>query len=291
MSNYITCHMMGVLGNQLFQLFATISYGMKYKRKIIFQYSDNLSVGKVRPTYWNNFLSNLKGFTTYNNADGISNDKLMSFPRFNENGFQFQEIPNFNEQYVMLFGYFQSFKYFEEYKNTIFSFLALTTQIENVKLSYNQYFDNSKNTISMHFRLGDYKDIQNFHPLMPYAYYKNALEYIINVRSNLLLYNVLYFCEKEDNDAVSTIIENLKKIYPQVKFIKVDDTIEDWKQMLLMSSCQDNIIANSTFSWWGAYFNMNNEKIVCYPYKWFGPSANHNVSDLFTQSWKKILYE
>ena len=61
--------------------------------------------------------------------------------------------------------------------------------------------------------------------------------------------------------------------------------------MLLMSSCQDNIIANSTFSWWGAYFNTNNEKIVCYPYKWFGPSANHNICDLFPDSWQKIIYE
>jgi len=291
MSNYITCHLMGGLGNQLFQIFSTISYGMKYQRKIIFQYSDSLFVGKVRPTYWNNFLSNLKGFTTYNNQEGISNDKLMLFPRFKENDFQFQEIPNFNEQYLMLFGYFQSYKYFEEYKNTIFSFLKLTSQIENVKLSYNQYFDNSKHTISMHFRLGDYKDIQNFHPLMPYEYYKNALEHIITSRDKNTVYDVLYFCEKEDNDAVTNIIENLIKIYPEMNFIKIDDTIDDWKQMLLMSSCQDNIIANSTFSWWGAYFNMNSEKIICYPHKWFGPSANHNISDLFPLSWKKILFE
>uniref|UniRef100_A0A6C0DM52 Alpha-1,2-fucosyltransferase n=1 Tax=viral metagenome TaxID=1070528 RepID=A0A6C0DM52_9ZZZZ len=291
MSNYISCHLMGGLGNQLFQIFATISYGMKYKRKVLFQYSDNLFVGITRPTYWNNFLSNLKGFTTYNNSDGISNDRLMLFPRFNENGFHFQEIPHFDEPQLMLFGYFQSYKYFEEYKNTIFSFLKIATQIENVKLSYNQYFDNSKHTISMHFRIGDYKHIQNFHPLMPYEYYKNALEHIVTIRDKNTLYDVLYFCEKQDNEIVDNIIENLIKIYPQINFIKADDIIDDWKQMLLMSSCQDNIIANSTFSWWGAYFNMNSEKIVCYPDKWFGPATNHNVSDLFPTSWKKILFE
>jgi len=282
---------MGGLGNQLFQIFSTISYGMKYQRKIIFQYSDSLFIGKVRPTYWNSFLSNLKGFTTFNNSNGISNDKLMLFPRFNENGFQFQEIPNFNEQYLMLFGYFQSYKYFEEYKNTLFSFLKLTTQIENIKTNYVHYFNTDKHSISMHFRLGDYKDIQNFHPLMPYEYYENALKHIITTRHENIMYDVLYFCEKEDNIAVNNIIENLKKMYPQTNFIKIDDEIDDWKQMLLMSSCNDNIIANSTFSWWGAYFNMNPDKIVCYPYKWFGPSANHDVSDLFPSSWQKILFE
>jgi len=291
MSNYITCHLMGGLGNQLFQIFSTISYGMKYQRKIIFQYSDSLFIGKVRPTYWNSFLSNLKGFTTFNNSNGISNDKLMLFPRFNENGFQFQEIPNFNEQYLMLFGYFQSYKYFEEYKNNLFSFLKLTTQIENIKTNYVHYFNTDKHSISMHFRLGDYKDIQNFHPLMPYEYYENALKHIITTRHENIMYDVLYFCEKEDNIAVNNIIENLKKMYPQTNFIKIDDEIDDWKQMLLMSSCNDNIVANSTFSWWGAYFNMNPDKIVCYPYKWFGPSANHDVSDLFPSSWQKILFE
>jgi hypothetical protein len=282
---------MGGLGNQLFQIFSTISYGMKYQRKIIFQYSDSLFIGKVRPTYWNSFLSNLKGFTTFNNSNGISNDKLMLFPRFNENGFQFQEIPNFNEQYLMLFGYFQSYKYFEEYKNNLFSFLKLTTQIENIKTNYVHYFNTDKHSISMHFRLGDYKDIQNFHPLMPYEYYENALKHIITTRHENIMYDVLYFCEKEDNIAVNNIIENLKKMYPQTNFIKIDDEIDDWKQMLLMSSCNDNIVANSTFSWWGAYFNMNPDKIVCYPYKWFGPSANHDVSDLFPSSWQKILFE
>ena len=54
--------------------------------------------------------------------------------------------------------------------------------------------------------------------------------------------------------------------------MKVDDNIPDWKQMLIMANCDANIIANSTFSWWGAYFNKNPKKIVCYPNVWFGQS-------------------
>ena len=55
-----------------------------------------------------------------------------------------------------------------------------------------------------------------------------------------------------------------------------------------MSSCNHNIIANSSFSWWGAYSNSNSEKIVCYPSVWFGPQCNNSTQDLFPENWNKI---
>ena len=61
-----------------------------------------------------------------------------------------------------------------------------------------------------------------------------------------------------------------------------------------MSNCEHNIIANSSFSWWGAYFNTNkdqyNERRVLYPEIWFGPTANNNTKDLCPPDWVKINY-
>ena len=55
-----------------------------------------------------------------------------------------------------------------------------------------------------------------------------------------------------------------------------------------MSLCKNNIIANSSFSWWGAYLNDTSDKIICYPSTWFGPAAGHDVRDLFPKNWNKI---
>jgi hypothetical protein len=73
-------------------------------------------------------------------------------------------------------------------------------------------------------------------------------------------------------------------------FEQADNNLDDWEQMILMSLCQHNIIANSTFSWWGAYFNNNPNKIVCYPETWFGKKARHNIKDLFLSDWKMINF-
>jgi hypothetical protein len=280
---------MGGLGNQLFQLFTTIAYSINHKRKLIFPYADKLYTGTIRYTYWDSFLYTLKMYTTYNNKHPFTNDMLTLFVRYKERTFEYNEIPASDYDKLLLFGYYQSYKYFENEKNSIFSLIRLRKQQENILLE-NPLFSSYKNKISMHFRIGDYKEIQNCHPLMPYEYYENSLDYIVNHKNNDKdkKFNVFYFCQKEDNIIVSDVVNKLKEKFTNVSFFKVDDELPDWKQLLLMSCCDDNIIANSTFSWWGAYFNENSDKIVCYPNKWFGVSVNNNVMDLFPPEWVEI---
>ena len=165
--------------------------------------------------------------------------------------------------------------------------IKLEDSKRNIRELYPEYMNN--NSISMHFRLGDYKQKQEYHPILHHKYYHDSLSHIFHMGGQINQKTVFYFCEKEDNDEVSVTIRELTNDFPYVLFVKVDDTIEDWKQMLIMSNCHHNIIANSSFSWWGAYFNSNPHKIVCYPSLWFGPAAtNNNTSTMFPTEWKCI---
>jgi len=281
----ITIQLMGGLGNQLFQLFSTIAYALEHGHQFIFSFSDTLDVGRTRPTYWNRFLSNLKKYTTYQHPT-INNYMLENLPKYREPGFTYTNIPFvFTDRPFSLFGYYQSYKYFVKYQEDVYSLISLEQQKLDIRKEYGEILDFDY-TISMHFRLGDYKNLQSHHPIMPVEYYTNAMEYILSsLYTTTDFIRVLYFCEEEDNDIVKTTIDKLRNQFNQyehLEFVKVDDTIEDWKQLLLMASCQNHIIANSSFSWWGAYLNAYLYKIVCYPCKWFGPAmGNVNTADLF----------
>jgi hypothetical protein len=152
------------------------------------------------------------------------------------------------------------------------------------KLEYDTLFFN--NAISVHFRFGDYKKAQHFHPLMPDKYYEDSLQYIEERSVSDKM--VLYFCEEEDVEQVSKIIDNLKVKFPKYQFVRADNNLADWEQMLLMSCCRYNVIGNSSFSWWGAYFNNHSKKTVIYPSLWFVKSANINTNDLCPPEWIKM---
>jgi hypothetical protein len=280
----ISCNLMGGLGNQLFQIAATIAFSLQNNIPFIFPYSEELVIGKVRPTYWNTLLSKLKNKTTFSNTE-ITMVELYHMPKYAERSFQYSPIPKYNN--FMLDGYFQSYMYFVQYETEIFEMMGIRQQQFNLMFEFPEYFHNLE-TISLHFRLGDYKEKPEYHPIMPFEYYDNALLCISE--SKLKKSTILYFCEEEDNEHVEKIINKLKLKYDVYSFLKVNTSIPDWKQMILMSCCKTNVIANSSFSWWAAYLNTNIEKQVYYPHKWFGQNIGNVVtSDLFPSiGWTKV---
>ena len=277
----ITCNLVGGLGNQLFQIFATISYSLLYKIPFGFLYKESLwDQFHNRPTYWHSFLSPLANFNY---------ESIPPMLPLREQNFMHNELPSpvaLKSENIVLSGYFQSYKYFAPFYQTICKLIRLDKQREKVLHEMVNISDIS-NMVSMHFRLGDYKYLQNSHPLVKIEYYKKSIEYIISSTNNPTL-SIMYFCEKEDNVEVLHKINELRIAFPECSFIKAPDNVDDWKQLLMMSCCKHHIIANSTFSWWGAYCNSNEDKIVCYPDPWFGPNLKHNVDDLFPDTWTRI---
>lgn len=290
----LTCNLMGGLGNQLFQLFATISYSIKSRNAFKFLNQSSLGGGSttVRPTYWKTFLRALAPFL----VDSLPQPITV----VREKNFKYHELTIYPHQDTMIYGYFQSYKYFEPYYATLCKLIRLEKSKKEL-LDTHQVFlsqitedakgpkgpkepKGSENTkgidhfISMHFRIGDYKDIQDYHPILPVSYYSQCLSLFTPT-------TVLYFCEDGDFETVKTIIAQLPQSF---RYVRAYSRLQDWEQLLLMSCCHHNIIANSSFSWWGAYFNSHPDKIVCYPSVWFGPSAKHDVSDLCPPSWNKV---
>jgi hypothetical protein len=283
----ITCDLRGGLGNQIFQIFTTISYAIKNNISFSFLAFEYLGGGSttIRNTYWNNFFLKLKPFL----ITSLENKNLKNV---REEGFLYKDLIIPQNSNVMLMGYFQSYKYFEKYYPIICKMIGLENTksfvLNKLKLN-NDYFNN---TISMHFRLGDYKKFPESHPIMPYQYYQKSLSFIQSIELDKQ-FTVIYFCEKEDIETVQNTIQLLKKEFPNYTFIHSLDISSqplcDWEEMIIMSCCYHNIIANSSFSWWSAYFNTNMDKIVCYPFNnWFHVNLNLNISDLCPPDWIKV---
>jgi hypothetical protein len=288
----LSIRIQGGLGNQLFMVFATIAYGIQKNVKIVYEYYYEIL---NRHTYWETFLDGFKVFTTENPENNVTNEDISKFKVYQEPDFIYKPIPDFGNNNVCLHGYFQSYKYFEMYKDQLFSLLKLNEKKEAIlnESKYSKYFEKKENTnlISMHFRMGDYKQKRHYHPIMNYEYFESSLDYIMNNMNNSNRpVRILYFCEAEDNEYVKSKIDLLNSKYPEAEFMKVDDSIEDYHQLLIMSLCNHNIMSNSTYSWWGSYFNSYDAKIVCYPSVWFGICYKHtnDQRDMMPESWIKI---
>jgi hypothetical protein len=291
----LTCNLQGGLGNQLFQIFATIAYSLKTNQSFFFinQYQltnerDAKNGATVRYSYWDTFLSALKPFL----KDQEKLPKLELY--FKEQSFQYDpsillNLLNNQQKVKMLVGYFQSHKYFDVYKKSIFKLIKIEMKQLAMYTIHNPSirFDT---TVSMHFRLGDYKNLQDYHPILSIEYYIKSLNLIFKERQTTKSFStVLYFCEDADFDEVLEKITYLQNVFTNLIFERANNSLDDWEQLILMSLCSDNIIANSTFSWWGAYFNANPTKTVCYPGDWFGPKAGHDTCDMFPDDWIQIL--
>ena len=269
----ISVTLMGGLGNQLFQIFAVLGYAFRYNKGYTFPRGKQKGDPRNK-MYWDNLLDKIVG--------SIS-PKPIRFPVYSEQEFKYNEIRHFNKPHK-LYGYFQSYKYFQDQYEKIYTLLGLDEKKNKIRDKFGPFDD----TISLHFRIGDYKckHVKEYHPIMETIYFERCLNKIVE-KTKKNDWNVLWFCEKEDEKRIRlSRMSVLHKKFPKMKFKKVQDGSEDWEQMLMMSCCTHNIIANSSFSWWGAYFNSNKEKIVCRPEKWFGPAmVDNNIQDLCPEEW------
>ena len=276
--NMISIAPRGGLGNQLFQIWTLIHTANK--ENLPFYIEDQPAPPTSNPSryprvfYWETFLNELKVFVR---------KRYNAHATYTQQGFAYTPLVLSKNKTIRLNGSFQSYKYFEESKEKIYDFLHITEKKDEVSNGFpEKFFDN---TISMHFRIGDYKG-SRVQQLQTIDFYMEALNKLIQdtKRSS---WRVIYFYEASDRNEVNSHIKRLKEEYPHLVFESIGHDLADWEQMLVMSLCQHNIIANSSFSWWGAYLNMNLPNVY-YPSKWFSNKKNSETDDLCPDHWIEI---
>lgn len=175
-----------------------------------------------------------------------------------------------------LFGYWQSEKYFraaEEAIRSDFAFVLPPNQ-RNGELADRI---RQSSAVSLHVRRGDYAQdakTKAVYGLCSLEYYRAAIRHIAE-----RVDNPSFFIFSDDPLWVRN---NLEIGFP-CHFVDCNQGLESYNDMRLMSLCRHHIIANSSFSWWGAWLNASPGKIVIAPKKWFVNS--NNVADLFPQDW------
>jgi hypothetical protein len=176
---------------------------------------------------------------------------------------------------IYLNAYFQNEHYFKDVQEVIrkdFGFKESAIDKFNADLGRTMQ---SQESVSVHIRRGDYVGVRFVAPI---DYYKKAMAFCANKLNNPIFYIF--------SDDPVWAKANLK-IESSNLYVSHNMSDNSYKDMYLMSQCKHNIIANSSFSWWGAWLNGHKDKIVISPTKWF-PENNVSASDIVPDTWLKM---
>jgi hypothetical protein len=289
----IISQLSGGLGNQLFQ------YAYGYSRALELGVEFKIDLSFYETYEWHTFSLN-----PFNISAKIANTEEISFIKSLDHRFQNKIMRKlnlvnphcineknllFNPKYLSInkqsyvTGYWQSEKYFLDNLKNIFNEFS----IKILPTKKNQELINDiiseKESVSLHIRRGNYVDIEHvnkIHGTVSLEYYELAINYFLK---NVISPKFYIF-----SDDIRWAQKNLK-LNKRVLFVDINDDLTDYEDLRLMSLCKNNIIANSTFSWWGAYLNSNANKIVFAPKKWFADSKkNFESKNIIPDNWKKI---
>lgn len=182
----------------------------------------------------------------------------------------------FNTRNCTFVGYWQSEKYFKNIREQLIEKFQFTRVTDELKKVADMLVDNGYT--SVHIRRGDYllnPDV--YMGMCTQEYYFKAIE---NIRQKNPGSNFIFFSDDMEWVRENINIENA--FYYDANMV---NKYEDWYDMYLMSKCQNNIIANSSFSWWGAWLNQNPNKIIIAPKRWY---MNNDTPDIWCDGWIKL---
>jgi len=269
----IYCYLKGGLGNMMFQIVATKSIasdmGVDCSFPNLYNLINYLNSEKTHNPNLNHGHDYLKYLTLFKNLNTESprtNLPLFNFP------FEYKEIELPKDNFI-IDGFFQTEKYFSHNREKILEWCEITQETyDEIRKKYQFIFD--KKITSIHVRRGDYIKFSNHHYVQTLDYFYKAMDYLKNETDMFVIFSDdLDWCKKNFVGSNLFFVENEK----------------DYIEMYMMSLCKNNIISNSSFSWWAAWLNNNEEKKVVGPSNWFGPNLSNVIDkDIIPSNWIKI---
>lgn len=231
-------------------------------------------------------MINLKNDPSFFHVSGVWNT-LKRTTGINYNKIYKEQTLKFDHNFfktsppVLLNGFFQSEMYFRLIRDMLINIFKFPIDTVQDLCKFEEVIKNCI-SISIHVRRGDYvssKEVNAFHGICSIEYYQSAIN-----KMDQLVGRPKYFIFSDDIEWAN---ENLL-LNDRCKIIDTRN-MPTWCDMYLMSVCSHNIIANSSYSWWGAWLNQNSNKIVIAPERWFSDkSMNSQTQDLFPSTWLKI---
>jgi hypothetical protein len=292
----IIVRLMGGLGNQMFQYAAArrLAHSNSTHLKIDLSWFNAIEEIETPRHYGLHALAAQEDIATPAEVSRFRNEDQNSFQGmvrkalalFSRDRFIREKHYHFDPSLLTLSGdaylegYWQSEKYFKDIAITIRSEFAVRYMPDECNSRMAEYIG-GEDSVSLHVRRGDYiasKVTNQFHGVCPLDYYHAAIAEIAGQ-----IVSPHFFIFSDDHDWVK---ENLWLDFPAT-FVNHNDALHGYEDLRLMSMCKHHIIANSSFSWWGAWLGSNPHKIVIAPKRWFNDESIE-TTDLIPETWMRI---
>ncbi len=278
----ITLQLSGGLGNQMFQAAAAFALAKRTDAALCFDLTE-FERYDLRKFLLNcfNLPESVQSFSKSHSLVDLIVNKIHCNNRYIEPHYHFDERFFQIKDGKTMQGYFQSERYFKEIESDIRQYFTLKNALSLQSQEIFKQIKKAKTSISLHVRCGDYLSdakTQAVHGSVSRDYYQNAIALMQKIYGK----SAVFFIFSDDLDYVE---ENFDFVAKTVIVSGNDDRPQE--DMMLMAACDHNILANSSFSWWGAWLNDNSDKTVIAPRNWFAPQtlAHKSTKDLFPEGW------
>lgn len=277
MGTMITARLKGGLCNQMFQLAAALGAANDHNKDLVIDFNITHHSGQGHPhkKYEDNLYKNIPRGAF----------KESKFVMYNEPHFHYAPIPNCSGN-MLLDGYFQSEKYFNKHRDDVIKLFhfsdeikeAITSRINKIKNHFNK-----EETVCIHVRRGEYLKLPTIHTVQPKEFFLSSMKQFDKDKTVFIVIS----------DDMKWCMENLNE--PNTAFCNtgydydtqpVTSGFPELYDLYLASQCNHNIISNSSFGWWGAWLNENDNKVIA-PKNWFGPDGPQDFYDIYCNGWKK----